>query len=139
MKKDCPASPRKKDSPASLPPNKHYQYEIVPHDTELMSCIGHSRACILDGRGQLASLNQKGNHVSIKDLERILATGDQHIQNGISQCYKNTGLSKVHAIVTALKVFLANKKNGKLCIFSNHTAVLDKIADGVGLTTLNSI
>ena len=90
---------------------------------------------------ELASLNQQSdNGLTANELKSMLKEmSEQPGQRGLSRCYQNTGLSKVNCVILALKHFLNDPNNGKLCIFGHHKVVFDAIVAQAGLSSKNLI
>lgn len=123
----------KADMKRALPEKRRHQYVINP-SASFSSTIQPLMERVRSGKGQMASLiqrNSSGQHVTKVDTPTRL-TDD--IKNAVMECWKQTGRSKVPAVVSALTKWLQNNTQQKICIFGHHSIVLDAIQDGAGLS-----
>ena len=97
------------------------------------------------GNQNIESTNQPGCKVSPNhDPGRVpregIHTGSEENNDQVSRrsvlnhLYSLTGAAKVPIIVEMLHIFLADPRNGKICIFAHHLNVLNAIVKGTGLS-----
>ena len=122
---------RKKDILGDDLPVKTREKTIIDTDQNFRPEINsHVRLVHQCGRGNLAEIYRQhaelGNQSLVKDELDLVGL--------LNRLYKLSGQAKVKCIANMLKAWLADPKNGKLCIFAHHKDVLDTIACDAGLS-----
>ena len=140
-----------KSLPGKMREDVHVSVRCNKLKSDIMRCMERLR----QGKGALGKLSLQ-HHMTSSDFEEkksevgaysSLQESNQDLVDNegqkvsrkalLSHLYGISGTSKIPIIVEMLNHFLADTRNGKICIFGHHLNVLDAIITGAELNNCN--